>query len=478
MRLFRPDLVYQRLDGQIVDRSRVERDVRRQLAIVHSARSDFRRETLGLDGEDAVEVLSQEARFEVRTFLILHRAWTVCRRGRYVWSRGPDGWRIRRVQILEEDVRPTRTWLAFSQSQLAEPAAQVFDRICPGPGPPPKRALPGRGGERTLTPAPMRVPPNPTMRVARLGAGYGAIVFMLPYLALKVAWLGGNSIGFVDESLVRRPGMIAANALSFGMDLVAVGLALTLTHRWGLRVPPWLVLFPMWVATGFLAPAVVIVPVAIIQGALASHSAPATDAMLQPWVGRVVGASFAGQGAALIVAFVLYVRTRWADLLQSSTGVAPRGPTHAVQVLLANLAALMAVAAGALHLFWAFGGAVGLGHRALSEPTAPLRLLNAIWGLLSIAGAAGILAMVHRWGRVRFKLLLALTWIGAGSLFAWGLWTLILVLPGIKFGRRAEEGMALANCLGFVKFTAGMLIGLATAVLLAERQAAIRSRAA
>jgi hypothetical protein len=37
--------------------------------------------------------------------------------------------------------------------------------------------------------------------------------------------------------------------------------------------------------------------------------------------------------------------------------------------------------------------------------------------------------------------------------------------------------MALYNCLSFVKFTAGMLIGLVTVVLLAEKQAAIRSGA-
>src|SRR5882672_8573046 len=102
----------------------------------------------------------------------------------------------------------------------------------------------------------------PRMHLARAIAGYGAIVFMFPYLALKVAWLSGNAVGFNDGSLVSKPGMIAANAISFGMDFVAVGLALTFTHRWGLRVPAWLVLFPMWVATGFLPPAVLIAPLA------------------------------------------------------------------------------------------------------------------------------------------------------------------------------------------------------------------------
>jgi hypothetical protein len=315
------------------------------------------------------------------------------------------------------------------------------------------------------------------MRVARLIAGYGAILFMLPYLALKVAWLGGNPIGFHDESLVGKPGMVAANAISFGMDFVAVGLALTFAHHWGLRVPAWMVLFPMWVASGFLAPAVVVVPITIITRAVAVNPTPSTTAMLEPWVGRMVSASFAGQGAALIVAFVLYVRTRWADLLRS-TNAATVGATHSVQVMLANVAALMAVTAGGLHLVWAFGGNAGLSRRAISERTAQFYLLNGIWGLMSIAGAAAILATVHHWcRRVPFSLLLALTWIGAGSMFAWGLWTLMLVLPGITLGPRAADGMALYNCLAFVKFTAGMLIGLVTVVLLAERQAAIRPAA-
>ena len=90
-------------------------------------------------------------------------------------------------------------------------------------------------------------------------------------------------------------------------------------------------------------------------------------------------------------------------------------------------------------------------------------------------GAAGILAMVQRSGRGPFKLLLAMTWIGAGSLFAWGLWSLIFAVAGISFGPREDTGRGLMNILSFVKFTAGALIGLLTVVLLAGKQAAIRS---
>jgi hypothetical protein len=306
------------------------------------------------------------------------------------------------------------------------------------------------------------------MRLARPIAGYAAIVFMLPYLALKAAWLSGNPIGFIDASLVSKPGMIAANVLSFAMDFAAVGLALTFTHQWGLRVPAWLVLFPMWVATGFLVPAVVLVPITMVAQMPAPDAPPSSSAMLQPWVGRVVGASFGGQGAALIVAFVLYVRARWGDLLQSTTAVTLPGPTHQVQVLLANAAALMAVASGGLHLVWAFGGTIGLGSAPVAQP----HVLHGIWGIMALSGAAGVLGLVHRWRRPSVKLLLVFTWIGAGSLFAWGLWVLIFALTGITFGNSPAGGIAIRNSLSFVKFTAGMLIGLVTVLLLVERRRA------
>jgi hypothetical protein len=198
--------------------------------------------------------------------------------------------------------------------------------------------------------------------------------------------------------------------------------------------------------------------------------------MLEPWVGLVVTASFAGQGAALIVAFVLYVRARWADLLESTIQPASPGPGHRLQIALAGVAALMAVAAGGLHLVWAFGGTAGLGDRAPSDPLAQSALLNGTWGVMSLAGGAGILAMVHAWGRVPFKLLLAVTWIGAGSLFAWGLWSLLFALSGTRFGHQAEGGWELRTWLNALKFTAGTLIGLVAVAQLAGRQATIRSR--
>ena len=63
-------------------------------------------------------------------------------------------------------------------------------------------------------------------------------------MALKVVWLSGGTIGVADVSMMREPSMIALNAVTAGMDLVAIVIAMAFTHRWGLRIPAWLVLPP------------------------------------------------------------------------------------------------------------------------------------------------------------------------------------------------------------------------------------------
>jgi hypothetical protein len=113
MAIFHPELDYVRPDGSKVDRAQLARDVRSQLARVHAAESDYRRLTLELHGADeATELLEQRARFEVRAFRFVRREWSVRRRGRYQWRKTSNGWQIRRVDLLSEEIS-SRTWLAF-----------------------------------------------------------------------------------------------------------------------------------------------------------------------------------------------------------------------------------------------------------------------------------------------------------------------------------------------------------------------------
>jgi hypothetical protein len=310
------------------------------------------------------------------------------------------------------------------------------------------------------------------LRVARLIAGYGAIACALPYLALKIVWLAGGTLGVADPTIIRDASMIALNAVTAGMDLVGIGIALAFTHRWGMRIPAWLILPPMWVASGLLARFVVWVPITAAISALASDALPrVVGGPVRPWVYVLVYIEFAGLGVGLMLAFLLYARTRWADTLQSATGAFQQGATHAVQVPLANTTALLATAAGVLRLAWAFGAPIGLSEEAVARRTILGSLIDAIDGAMMIGAAAGVLMMVHRLGRnTPFWLPLAMIWVGAGSLFAWGLWPLINVL-GQTALLRGTERMALVDLANLHCVLVGLTMALLTLFVLAERRA-------
>jgi hypothetical protein len=305
--------------------------------------------------------------------------------------------------------------------------------------------------------------------VARLIAGYGAIACALPYLALKLVWLSGGTLGVADLAMMRDASMFVLNAVTAGMDLVAIVIALAFTHPWGLRVPAWLVLPPIWVATGLLSKFVLAVPVTLIARALRPAAAPrAAQGPVQPWVYDVVYAGFIGLGVGLMVAFVLYARVRWAFVFRPAARAASPSATHGVQVPLAHIAALMALAAGGVHMAWAFGSTLGRPatavHRTLSS-----HLIDGIDGAVMAAAVVGVLMLVHRWGHYPLWVPLTLTWVGAGSLFSWGLWLMILVLPNTALVRARAQDMAFVNLLGLVQLLAGLVIGLVMAFLLAER---------
>jgi hypothetical protein len=55
------------------------------------------------------------------------------------------------------------------------------------------------------------------------------------HLALLI-WLAGG-VGVADAQMMREPSMVALNAATAGMDLVAIALAIAFTHAWGMRIP-------------------------------------------------------------------------------------------------------------------------------------------------------------------------------------------------------------------------------------------------
>jgi hypothetical protein len=319
----------------------------------------------------------------------------------------------------------------------------------------------------------------------RLLAGYGAILCAIPYLVLKIVWLSGGELGVANPRLMHDASMVTLNAITAGMDVVGIAIALTFTHRFGLRIPAWLVLPPMWVATGLLARFVVAVPIAAIAALLASHP-PLSDPSgpVQAWVYIVVYTGFAGLGIGLMLAFFLYARRRWDFIVEPMTSsLAPsdssrraQSVTRSVQIPLASTAALIAAGIASLHIAWAAGATVGLPADLPTQRTIVSHVINVIDAVPALAAAVGVLAIVFGpWRHVSFRLAVVLAWVGGGSLFSWGTWHLINVLGDTALIRGRAGAMVLLNFAALLQLIAGLVIGVVMLVALAERDASVGS---
>jgi hypothetical protein len=249
----------------------------------------------------------------------------------------------------------------------------------------------------------------------------GTIAATLPYLALKIAWLSGSRIGVHGDDM-DSGAMAGANALTLGMDAIAALIALALARPWGLRIPAWLLVFPMWVATGFLTPIVVSAPLealaASLSGSGPTHAQNADQ--IAGWVYAVVYSGFGVQGIGLLLGFVLHARARWGWAFTLRLHDLPQGTvfrTH--RVIISGVAAFSMIPA-LWHLFWAAGGAAG---RPGDERSWLIRLVtDGAFGLLLLAGAAGMLVLAWRRDARPARAALVGAWLGTGTMFSWGMW--------------------------------------------------------
>lgn len=232
-------------------------------------------------------------------------------------------------------------------------------------------------------------------RAARLITGYGAIVAVLPYLALKVLWVGGVMVGVPADSPAATEGFVGPNVVTGAMDLAAIAVALAFTHRWGMRIPAVFVVVPAWIATGFLVP-------------------------VDAWAYQVVYGSFAAQGVLLTAALALYVRRRWGPVLAAEPG----GMSQVQRVLVLSGAVAAAFVAVA-HVAVAFGP--GGSYQDGWEYTARSgKVVSGLMACLAVAGAAAL------WrARTRFRTAILLLWTGSGAMFAYALLTVAGILAAI-----------------------------------------------
>ena len=291
----------------------------------------------------------------------------------------------------------------------------------------------------TTSPTGSRRTPPAGVRVL----GWLAVAGTLPYLTLKLLWLTGSTIGVREPGFLADPTVVVANAVTFAMDLVVIGLALALTHRAGDRLPAWLVLLPTWVGTGFLVPMVV----SILPGTLFLLVTDGLDgSWFEPWLQPVVYGGFAWQGVFLCAGFVTHAVRRWSDVVIAVAPPVP-GLVPLLRVLTAG-GCVMAAASAVLHLVVGLsaGSAVDLG-------------IEAVNGAFALAGAAGVVALVRgrpgaRWGAA------AAAWTGTAAMFSWGLYTVVVRMAADGFttyGAAAGTAQVTGLLGGFALAVAGML---------------------
>ncbi|MGA5361922.1 hypothetical protein [Streptomyces purpurascens] len=308
-----------------------------------------------------------------------------------------------------------------------------------------------------------------------------AVLSCLPYLGLKAAWIAGSHVGIPEGSalLDDRVGMAVINGLSVLLDSAVIVLALVLTRPWGLKVPAWLLAFPVWVATGLLAPIMTGFPAQLVVKAFdgGRTSSPGREAFLYEWVFTVVYTGFILQGIALGALFVLYARDRWGHLWRGRVWELPVGVVGPAHRALAVAAAVLALLPLTVHLLWACGVTAGLSEGRAADRTADFHVLEAVYVMFLVAAVAGGFLLAFRRGRaLPVAVPLGLAWVGSGAVACWGGWLALASLGGVEdLADRPTPLMSLA-------YAGQMLVGFLVAAIgvyyFAERSARAARRAA
>lgn len=291
----------------------------------------------------------------------------------------------------------------------------------------------------------------------RLIIGYTLVAATVPYILLKIVWLSGGTLGMNDPQFFNENGFVIGNAVTLAMDAFAIFLALALTHRWGEKLPAGIVLFPVWTATGLLAPILVI----MIFSPLVFGQIEAADSPLQSWVFAMVYGGFAVQGVLLLTAFIFYVRNRWTHLrFGQNVATFPRAAILRERLLIscgAGLALILIV----FYFFWLSGVKTGLPKGILELPSGAFYLTLIVHAGFTVLAAIGAIFLSRSISRGFITLpSLILVWIGAGALFGWGSWEFFIALGNPAFSSFA------ASLISLTKIIAAIFIIAPTAVLI------------
>ncbi|MFI8303535.1 hypothetical protein ACIF80_08800 [Streptomyces sp. NPDC085927] len=331
--------------------------------------------------------------------------------------------------------------------------------------------------------APVAVPaasPVPVSRPRRLLRAL-AVVSCVPYIGLKTAWLAGSRAGIPDGSVLldHRVQTAVVNGLSLLMDSAVIVLALVLTRPWGLRTPAWLLAFPVWAATGLLAPIMAGFPLQLLARLAGGGggTAGSGEPFLEEWVFGIVYTGFILQGLALGALFVLYARDRWGHLWRGRVGELPAGNVGAAQRALAGAAALLALFPLTARLSWVGGGTAGLSEGRAAERGSDFYVLEVVYIGFLAAAVAGGLVLAFRWGRkLPVAVPLGLTWVGSAAVACWGGWMSVASIGAVD--DIADQPTALMHLTYSGQMIVGILVAAIGAHHFAERSAGTARRRA
>jgi hypothetical protein len=317
---------------------------------------------------------------------------------------------------------------------------------------------------------PMTIPITSPARVLRALA----ITACVPYLALKIAWASGSRIGIPDGStlLEHHHATIVGSVESALLDSMVVVLVLLLTQQWGRRVPVWLLVLPVWSATGLLSPIMVGYPLQLVArllgGAAAPSGGPAARPFLHMWVFTVVYTGFIVQALALGALVVLYAGARWGHLWRGRiSGLAGQTPARGVQRAMTLAASAVALVPLTAHLGWATGSTSGLTATQIADRTSDFYALEAAYALFAVMTVTGLLLVAFpRAGALPLRLPLSLAFVGSAALACWGGYMMLTALENRDPSRRISE---LMNVTYSMQLLAGMLVFTIGAYFFAER---------
>lgn len=232
-----------------------------------------------------------------------------------------------------------------------------------------------------------------------------AIVAVVPYVALKLMWLNGSTIGTTSgagAAEMSNTRFVVGNVVTVALVLVALAFLIALTRPWARRVPAWLVLVLGAGATGLLAPTMLGVPLGLgVQLAVEGSVRPADDTGLAPWVFGTVYSGFGLLAVAMAVLVAAYVLDRWGHLVAEP----PRRPSS-----VATLAgAIGLLPFGVAMICWGVFGPGASGPQGMDLPAQ--RTVLVVTGALCVA--AFVVPFLGEWARRWPRCAWLVTWTGA-----------------------------------------------------------------